>query len=152
MAVKPEAQFRQSVHKLLPKHVYRVGMTNEYAGGIPDTYYDGPKTDFWIEWKYLPELPKRDSTIIDLMKQGTPCLSKLQDEWLERRYENSKDEKGFGNVAVALGFGKGRDASIVMFRRPSLWRAKWTRQDLIDFGQSRQAFAELLTRILGYDR
>jgi len=152
MAQKPEASFRSSVHKHIPKKVYKVGMANTYAGGIPDTYYDGPRTDFWIEWKYLPDLPKRNATMIDLMKQGTPNLSKLQDEWLTRRWENSKNEKGRGNVCVALGFGKGKDAKITLFFRPTEWQTPWTRDEIMTFSMTRQEFVEWLMRILGYDQ
>lgn len=94
MARKPEAQYVASVHKHLPANVYHEGMANDYRGGTPDQYYEGPGGALWVEYKFAPKLP----TVVDLTRQTTsPKLSPLQMKWLERAYKNNV------NVAVILG-------------------------------------------------
>jgi hypothetical protein len=87
MSSKPEANFVRSVNKLLPVGIYHEGMSNPYRGGTPDRWYDGPKNDLWVEFKWFASLPPR---II-------PNLSPLQKAWLERAHRNGR------NVAVILG-------------------------------------------------
>lgn len=100
MSRKPEAVFKEGVHKHLPKEVYRVGMANPYAGGLPDVYYDGPRSDLWVEYKFIEKLPAKGLHLLDLKTK--PCVSQLQYDWLTRRYDNG------GNAVVILGWGPPR--------------------------------------------
>lgn len=93
----PENRFIASIHRLLdPKQVYVMKNHNEYVGGVADCWYDGRRGDLWVEYKFL-ELPKRDSTIVDLIGGKTPMLSQLQQEWLRQRVLNKR------RVAVVVG-------------------------------------------------
>jgi hypothetical protein len=62
---------------------------NPYVGGIPDVWYSSEMGDLWIEYKYLPSVPKRAVVKID--------LSPLQAQWLKERYNEGR------NVAVIVG-------------------------------------------------
>lgn len=94
MSRGPETTFIQSIHRLLPKDVYRMKNHNEFNGGIADCWYDGPAADLWVEYKFIV-VPKRDTTLI------TVDLSPLQRDWLRGRAENGR------NVAVIVGCKEG---------------------------------------------
>lgn len=93
MSRKPENQFVSGVHKYLPPigELYRAKMNNPYTAGIFDWWYSQKGGDIWIEYKYLPELPKRDTTLI------IPDLSDLQREWGNKRYSEKR------NIYVIVG-------------------------------------------------
>lgn len=97
MARKPENVFISSVHKYLPPDdiLHREKTNNPYRGGILDWYYDGSKSDLWIEYKYQPgNFP----LLLDISNsKKKPSLSKLQTAWLTRRYHNGK------NAVVIVG-------------------------------------------------
>lgn len=90
MSRGPETTFIQSVHRHLPKDVYRMKNHNEFNGGIADCWYDGPAADLWVEYKFVV-VPKRDNTLV------TVDLSPLQREWLRDRAKNGR------TVAVIVG-------------------------------------------------
>lgn len=95
---KPETTYKAGIHPFLPTDVHREGMANPYRGGTPDNYYDGPKSDLWIEYKYVTKFPR----VLDLLKPTTkPHLTPLQQLWLDRRYDNG------GNAAVIIGSREG---------------------------------------------
>ena len=74
-----EHGFVKKVRKKLreTKKLRRIWKINDnFQGGIPDAYYLA-SNDLWIEYKYLPRLPKRGSTVI------VPEVSELQYGWLE---------------------------------------------------------------------
>lgn len=52
-------------------------MNNPYRGGTPDVWYSGNLGDLWVEYKFLPKIPK--SNAIDL------GLSPLQLHWINSR-------------------------------------------------------------------
>lgn len=87
---KPENRFIGRVHKKIPL-VYSDKTNNPYKGGIPDVFYSGCEGDLWVEYKYIPALPKRANT------QIIPDLSALQLQWLTRRKREGR------NVAVIVG-------------------------------------------------
>lgn len=88
MSRKPETVFSTSVHKHLPKGLYRVKNNNPFAGGIPDFWFSGNKGDLWIEYKYVKALSKNGTAV---------TLSELQTKWLRDRYMEGR------NVAVIVG-------------------------------------------------
>lgn len=105
--MKPENRFRVAVHKLLPPAVYHVKMNNPFAGGIPDDWYSGSRSDLWVEYKWLPALPKRDTTVI------VPALEPLQRSWCDGRYKEGR------RVRVVVGFPTG----CIIFASPEEWNA-----------------------------
>ena len=86
----PENTFIASVHRHLPDGLYKMKNHNQYNGGIPDVWYSGPKSDLWIEYKFIT-VPARDSTVIDF------GLSHLQKEWLSSRHRAGR------NIGVIVG-------------------------------------------------
>lgn len=74
-----ESKYTASIHKLLPKTIYKWKINDNFQGGVPDAYYSGHGGDLWIEYKYLQKLPKRTDTLI------VPQLRSLQIRWLNDR-------------------------------------------------------------------
>jgi len=100
MSRGPENTFMASVHRYLPPVVYHMKNHNPYVGGIPDVWYSGRRGDLWVEWKYVT-MPKRPSTVIDLVGGKNPPLTPLQQQWLRERAEEGR------NVAVIIGSKQG---------------------------------------------
>ena len=73
-----EHSFVRSIHRYLPPEVYAWKIHDTYTGGVPDAMYCGPAGLLFVEYKYVPALPKRDDTLI------RHSLSELQIQWLER--------------------------------------------------------------------
>ena len=70
--------------------VFSWKINDGFAGGVTDFFIEGARADAWVEVKYIKALPKRDTTIIDLMNPST-YLSILQQAWLRRRYTKRQD-------------------------------------------------------------
>ena len=88
-----EHTFIRSLHTRLKNHhpnVYTWKINDQYQGGVADAYYSD-KSDMWVEYKYLPSLPKRPKTLIRV------DLSALQQDWLRARHAQGR------NVAVVVG-------------------------------------------------
>lgn len=92
-----EHSFIRSIHKLLPKEVYKWKINDPYQGGVADAYYSGPAGDLWVEYKFIKSLPKRTTTVIHFTKH----LSPLQQTWLKDRHKEGRA------VAVVVGSDKG---------------------------------------------
>ena len=107
MPAKPETTFIQGTHKYLPdkRTLHREKMNNPYSSGTADCWYSGKAADLWVEYKYLAELPKRDSTLL------VPGLSEQQQDWCRNRFNEGR------NVVVVLGTKLGA----VIFRHPDEW-------------------------------
>lgn len=129
MSRGPETTFIQSVHRLLPKKVYRMKNHNEYNGGIADCWYDGPVGDLWVEYKFVV-LPKRDST------QVRVDLSPLQLEWLRDRKFNGR------NVVVIVGCKEGG----VWLDHPRRWEQDYPAATFRTMIESRQEIADHIVR------
>lgn len=131
MSSKPEASFIRSVHKYIPKELYTEGMANPYRGGTPDRYYEGNNGVLWVEYKYFPKLPP----VIELTSPKAKVkLSKLQEDWLRRAYNNGL------NVAVIAGCPDGG----IIFSGIS-WDAQWLRAEAVDFIRPRKEVAEWIS-------
>lgn len=100
MSRKPETGFIAGVHAHLPAAVHREKMANPYRGGTADMYYDGPRSDMWIEYKFII-IPKRADTVIDI----PGMLSALQTEWLRARHNNGRC------ISVVIG---ARDGGVIL--------------------------------------
>lgn len=101
MARKPENTFTDSVHRHLPPvtDLWREKMANPYRSGTADYWYSGrgkKSRDLWVEWKFIT-LPKRPTTVIDLVNGRDPPISPLQRSWLRDRYLEGR------NVRVIVG-------------------------------------------------
>ena len=76
-----EHSFVASIHRILKKHPVHIWKINDqYAGGVPDAFYEGVNSDLWVEYKYIPKLPKRSTTKIDLT--SPKMLSMNQQLWM----------------------------------------------------------------------
>lgn len=130
MSRGPETTFIQSIHRLLPKKVYRMKNHNEYNGGIADCWYDGPRADLWIEYKFVV-LPKRDDTLVRIE------LSELQMQWLRERKFNGR------NVVVVVGCKEGG----VWLTHPRKWEFSYSAQTFRDLIEPRREIADRIAYI-----
>lgn len=89
MSTKPESTYIANIHKKLGKTVYAEKNNNPYRSGTPDVWYSGDKGDLWIEYKFIPVIPKRTDIL--------PDCSPRQLRWLGNRLDEGR------NVAVVLG-------------------------------------------------
>ena len=94
MSRQPENTFIASVHKFLPRELYRQKNHNQFNGGIADVWYSGDKADLWVEYKFVV-LPKRDLTVVPIN------LEPLQRAWLTSRHAEGR------NVGVIVGCKEG---------------------------------------------
>ena len=97
-----EHSFIRSVHRSLHNNVTKWKIHDRYNGGVPDSFYMGPKGSLWAEYKYLKQLPKRDNTNLRL------GLSLLQIEWLNLLYEYNH------TVCVILGV---EDTALILLEK-----------------------------------
>ena len=103
MSSKPENNFIAAVHRKFEDGAkpYFEKMHNPYRGGTWDVWYSGKKRgrrasrDLWVEYKWLPQIPKRETTLI------LPELSALQIVWGANRYDEGR------NVWVIVGCPEG---------------------------------------------
>lgn len=86
-----EHGYIRSVHRYLPASTYHWKINDNYAGGVPDAFYCDQGQVLFVEYKYVPKLPKREKTIL------SPKLSGNQELWLTQRYSQNVP------VAVVLG-------------------------------------------------
>ena len=73
-----EHSFVKSIHRYLHPDVHKWKIHDTFTGGVPDAMYCGSKSLLFVEYKYVKELPKRDTTFLP------HSLSPLQAQWLER--------------------------------------------------------------------
>ena len=125
MAFKPETTFSKGVLSHLPRSVYHMKNNNPYLGGVPDLWFSGSSADLWVEVKYLPRVPWRDSVV------PTELLSKLQAQWLERRHREGRQ------VAAIIG---SPDRGVVL---PGItWQDEISATSFVARMQSRPALAQ----------
>ena len=87
-----EHSFVDAIHRRLSGDVHRWKINARFVKGVPDAWYSGPGGDVWVEYKYLPNQPKRSTNI---------GLSANQIHWLNHRYNEGRV------VAVIVGTPKG---------------------------------------------
>jgi len=90
-----ESGYTAAVNRKLRPHIYVWKIMNSMQNGIPDCWYSGTKAGLFAEYKYIKNLPKRETTILKL------DLSELQTKWLTERYSEGR------NVCVILGSPQG---------------------------------------------
>ena len=66
MSAKPENTFIGSVHKKFGvKKPYFEKMYNPLRSGTPDVYYSGDAGQLWIEYKFIPRIPRSETSEIE---------------------------------------------------------------------------------------
>ena len=75
-----EHGFVKAVHRHLPSDLYRWKIHDTFTGGVPDAMYAGPAGTLFVEYKYVTQLPRKDTTAIKI------GLSALQMQWLRRMH------------------------------------------------------------------
>lgn len=83
-----EHGFVRSIHRKLPKEVYRWKVADRFTNGVPDAWYSGPAGDVWVEYKYIPRTPRKAYRVE---------ITDLQKKWLMERAIEGR------NVAVIVG-------------------------------------------------
>lgn len=129
MAIKPENQFIAGVHKYLPD-TYKEKMNNPFRSGTADVWYSGLAGDVWIEYKYIPKIPKSLEII--------PALTQRQLQWLKDRSAEGR------NVVVILGCPDGG-----VFLRNRTWETPMTSEEMKARIMSRKDLAGLIRGITG---
>lgn len=119
-----ESGYTRAVNKKLPKNVFAWKINARYAGGVPDCWYSSPDGDMWVEFKYLPKLPKK----------LTAKLSALQKEWLNKRFDEGR------KVAVIVGSPEG--AIIIQDK-------KWDQQQVVKTPLNKTQVADWINSTLG---
>lgn len=137
---KPENSFIAGVHRYLPDDLYRMKNHNEYQGGVADCWYSGTRGDLWVEYKFL-ELPKRDATIISLIKGKNPMLSALQQQWLRERHNEGR------TVGVIVGCKEG---GVLM--RYNTWEMDWPVAKFRLALKPRKELAQSICNIVGHHK
>jgi hypothetical protein len=125
--MKPESRFITSVNAKVPLIVHREKMHNLYRGGTFDVWYSGSKSDLWVEYKWIPRVPKRGVVV--------PNLSALQRQWGRGRYREGR------NVFVVLGCPDG----CVIYTRPAMWEDGLHAEKFRGLLQSKPAIAAWIT-------
>ena len=115
-----EKQFRQAIHRRLPKTIHRQSMTFGALSmnGTPDDYLDGSRRDLWIESKMLRAVPRSGIVVGDY----TP----LQLRWAQRRWRAGKNVVGF----------VGLPHKFVAIQRPNEWECGTHIQDIVTFDEA----------------
>lgn len=114
---KPETQFIQRINRLLPlrsgdhhSSIHYEKMCNPYRCGIADSWYSGVGGDLWVEWKFIPKVPR--SAVQNTTLQGKGIVTTLrinaqrllrpmQTVWLNGRLAEGR------NVIVIVGVENG---------------------------------------------
>lgn len=105
MSKGPENRLIAAISRLLPDTIHKEKMHNPYRGGTADVWYSAKKADLWVEYKWIPSLPRTSTAVI------LPALSALQVNWLGKRFEEGR------NVKVFVGCPDG----VVWFNTPAEW-------------------------------
>jgi len=89
-----EHSFIKSVHRKLPPEIFKWKIHDTFTGGVPDVMYGGPSGILFVEYKYVPKLPVKDSTLIKT------TLAPNQIQWLNRMKDCGQ------KTAVIIGIEK----------------------------------------------
>lgn len=112
------------------KDVYHEKMYNPYRSGTADVWYSGAMGDVWIEYKFIPKIPKSLEIV--------PALTDRQLKWLNDRYAEGR------NIAVILGCPDGG-----VFLRNRTWGSPMTSEEMKARVMSRKDLAGLIRGITG---
>lgn len=131
MAAKPETSFILSVHRQFKGgKPYFEKMCNPMRAGTPDVYYSGDAGDLWIEYKYIPRIPRSKNIL--------PEITPRQQRWLNDRHDEGR------NVAVVLGTPTGA----VIYRNKG-WDIPLSSTELVARLVSREEVAQWIISQVG---
>lgn len=134
MSTKPENTFIAAVHKKLgPEKPYFEKMYNPLRSGTPDVYYSGDIGEMWIEYKYIPRIPRSEEI--------RPDLTPRQSRWLNNRHTEGR------NVAVVLGTPDGA----VIYRNRE-WDSPLTHTELRGRLLTKEEVAKWITTQVGVSK
>jgi hypothetical protein len=105
-------------------------MNNPYRSGTADTWYSGDRGDMWVEYKYIPKIPKTARIV--------PDLSERQKYWLVNRLAEGR------NIIVVVG---SPDGAVVI--PPERWETGVTPAEYLMHLQSRQGLATWIRSQIG---
>jgi hypothetical protein len=125
---KPETTFYQSIHRLLPKHIHREKMCNPFLAGTPDVWYSAPAADMWVEYKWIPKIPRSNAIAVGL----TP----RQRLWLDSRWNEGR------NVAAILGSPDG-----AVIYTGGAWGAALNTEQVVSMLRTRHEVAAFITEV-----
>lgn len=129
-ASKNESKLIAKIHKQVP--CYHLKNNNPFTAGIPDVFYSGDKGDLWVEYKWVAELPARDTTIVPIE------LSALQSAWLNCRYQEGRQ------VAVIVGCDRG---CLLLVHKE--WDKPITRKEFVENLKPLSHAVDYITRTVG---
>lgn len=132
-----ESSFIKSIHTKLPRSIYKWKINDNLTNGVADAYYSAKGGDLWVEYKYIPTLPKRETTPIKT------CLTEQQAIWLDARSKEGR------NVALVIG---SPDGCLIMesffsrtFTKDEFIRNAKPIQSVIDFIRTKTEGVQNLT-------
>lgn len=129
-----EHGYIRSVHRHIPKEIYCWKINDNYEGGVADAFYSGEGGVLFCEYKYMPTLPKRKTTIV------TPKLSPAQLLWLKGRYSQQIP------TIVVLGTPAG---GVIFGHRT--WESGVLREELEKYALPQKAVASIIyNHCIGY--
>lgn len=129
MSAKPETTFIKGVHRHIPT-VYAEKTNNPFRSGTADVWYSGILGDLWIEYKFLPRIPKSTSIL--------PGLTPRQRKWLNSRFDEGR------NVAVVLGTPDGG-----VIYRDKTWSNPMSQEELLKLLLSKEDIARWIYSEVG---
>lgn len=111
--MRNEKQLIDAVMRRIPKSVHSQSMTSASltSNGTPDRYFDGPKGDLWVEFKYIDAWP-RSAVVGGVHASKRGCYSPLQYSWMKRRWDHGR------NVLGVIGLP---DGTAVVQDNPDDW-------------------------------
>ena len=128
MPAKPETTYYQSIHRLLSREIHREKMCNPFLAGTPDVWYSAPATDMWVEYKWIPKIPRSNAIAVGLTPRQT--------FWLDARLSEGR------NVAVILGSPDG-----AVIYTGGAWHASLNTQQVASILRTRHEVAAFITEV-----
>ena len=122
-----EHSFIKSIHRTLPSDLLVWKIHDTYAGGVPDAMYAGNAGTLWVEYKYVPALPKRDSTLIKT------TLKPLQLQWLNKLHMSNQ------KAALIVGI---EDTALILLVND--WTANITKEYYIEHKVNRSLIKDFI--------
>lgn len=125
-----EHSFIRSVHRYLPLELFKWKIHDTFAGGVPDTFYAGPSSILFVEYKYVKKLPKRDSSTLKT------SLSPQQIQWLNRMTDFNQ------RAAVVIGC---EETAVILENKE--WENPLSKLEYLKRAVPRKAVAEWIASV-----
>jgi hypothetical protein len=125
-----EYGFIKSVHRYLPPELFKWKIHDTFAGGVPDAFYAGPSGILFAEYKYVKQVPKRDSSVLKT------SLSVQQKLWLDRMVDFNQ------RAVVIIGC---EELAIVIHNKE--WNAPLFKSEYVKRAVSRKEVADWIAGV-----